>query len=224
MQSILIVLFGIAGMLFGWFVYSKFIATKIFKMDDNFVTPAHELSDGVDYVPTNKLVLWGHHFTSVAGAAPIVGPAIAVYWGWVPAVLWVVFGTILFAGVHDMGALWASTRHKGKSTRVLFMIVVFLLLLMVNAVFGVVIANSLVENPSAVVPAWAAIVVALIIGQLLKRQIPLIPLCVIGVAVLYATIFMGAEIPVSLPTEMFGLTDKANWIVILFIYAAVASL
>ena len=236
MQSILIVLFGIAGMLFGWFVYSKFIATKIFKMDDNFVTPAHELNDGVDYVPTNKLVLWGHHFTSVAGAAPIVGPAIAVYWGWVPAVLWVVFGTIFFAGVHDMGALWASTRHKGKSmgalsesvigkrTRVLFMIVVFLLLLMVNAVFGVVIANSLVANPSAVVPAWAAIVVALIIGQLLKRQIPLIPLCVIGVAVLYATIFMGAEMPVSLPTEMFGLTDKANWIVILFIYAAVASL
>jgi len=178
MQSILIVLFGIAGMLFGWFVYAKFIATQIFKMDDNFVTPAHELNDGIDYVPTNKFVLWGHHFTSVAGAAPIVGPAIAVYWGWVPAVLWVVFGTIFFAGVHDMGALWASTRHKGKSigalsesvigkrTRVLFMIVVFLLLLMVNAVFGVVIANSLVANPSAVLPAWAAIVVALIIGQL----------------------------------------------------------
>ena len=236
MQSILIVLFGIAGMLFGWFVYAKFIATQIFKMDDNFVTPAHELNDGIDYVPTNKFVLWGHHFTSVAGAAPIVGPAIAVYWGWVPAVLWVVFGTIFFAGVHDMGALWASTRHKGKSigalsesvigkrTRVLFMIVVFLLLLMVNAVFGVVIANSLVANPSAVLPAWAAIVVALIIGQLLKRQVPLIPLCVIGVAVLYATIFMGAEMPVSLPTDMFGLTDKANWIVILFIYAAVASL
>jgi carbon starvation protein len=104
------------------------------------------------------------------------------------------------------------------------MIVVFLLLLMVNAVFGVVIANSLVANPSAVVPAWAAIVVALIIGQLLKRKVPLIPLCVIGVAVLYATIYMGAEMPVALPTEMFGLTDKANWIVILFIYAAVASL
>ena len=104
MQSIMIVLFGIAGMIFGWFVYSKFIAEKIFKMDDDFVTPAHELNDGVDYVPTNKVVLWGHHFTSVAGAAPIVGPAIAVYWGWVPAVLWVVIGTIFFAGVHDMGA------------------------------------------------------------------------------------------------------------------------
>lgn len=103
MQSIAIVILGIIGMMFGWFVYSKFIANRIFKLDDSFVTPAHTERDGVDYVPTNKVVLWGHHFTSVAGAAPIVGPAIAVYWGWVPAVLWVVFGTILFAGVHDMG-------------------------------------------------------------------------------------------------------------------------
>ena len=236
MQSIMIVLFGIAGMIFGWFVYSKFIAEKIFKMDDDFVTPAHELNDGVDYVPTNKVVLWGHHFTSVAGAAPIVGPAIAVYWGWVPAVLWVVIGTIFFAGVHDMGALWASARHKGKSmgalsetvigkrTRALFMIVVFLVLLMVNAVFGVVIANSFVANPTAVLPAWAAIVVALVIGQLLKRKVPLVPLCFIGVAILYATIYMGTGAPIALPSEIFGLTDKASWIVILFVYAAVASL
>ncbi len=177
MASVAIVLLGIAGMLAGWFLYSKFIAEKIFKLSESFVTPAHEVNDGIDYVPTNKVVLWGHHFTSVAGAAPIVGPAIAVYWGWVPAVLWVVFGTIFFAGIHDMGALWASARHKGKSmgalsesvigkrTRALFMIVVFLVLLMVNAVFGVVIANSFVSQPNAVFPAWMAIVVALVIGQ-----------------------------------------------------------
>ena len=81
MASVLIVLLGIAGMLLGWFVYSKFIAERIFQLDPNFKTPAHELRDGVDFVPTNKVVLWGHHFTSVAGAAPIVGPAIAVFWG-----------------------------------------------------------------------------------------------------------------------------------------------
>ncbi len=236
MQSILIVLLGIVGMIIGWFVYSKFIATKIFKLDDNFVTPAHELNDGKDYVPTNKVVLWGHHFTSVAGAAPIVGPAIAVYWGWVPAVLWVVLGTIFFAGVHDMGALWASTRHKGKSmgalsesvigkrTRSLFMIVIFLVLLMVNAVFGVVIANSFVAQPNAVFPAWAAIAVALIIGQLLKRNFSLIPMCIVGIIVLYASVYAGSYIPISLPETLFGLADKANWIIILFIYAAIASL
>ncbi len=236
MQSVIIVLLGIVGMLFGWFVYSKFIAEKIFQMDDNFVTPAHELEDGVDFVPTNKVVLWGHHFTSVAGAAPIVGPAIAVYWGWVPAVLWVVLGTIFFAGVHDMGALWASARHKGKSmgalsesvigkrTRSLFMVVVFLVLLMVNAVFGVVIANSFVSQPNAVFPAWSAIVVALVIGQLLHRKLPLLPLCAVGVGVLYTTVYMGSTMPLALPSEMLGLADKANWIIILFIYAAIASL
>ena len=136
------------------------------------------MEDGVDYVPTNRYVLWGHHFTSVAGAAPIVGPAIAVYWGWLPAVLWVTIGTVFFAGVHDFGALWASSRHQGKSmgslseevigtrTRKLFMVVIFLVLLMVNAVFGVIIANSLVNTPGAVFPAWAAIAVALVMGQL----------------------------------------------------------
>ncbi|BFM06466.1 carbon starvation CstA family protein [Halioxenophilus aromaticivorans] len=236
MQSIAIVIMGIIGMLFGWFVYSRFIASKIFRLDENFTTPAHEFTDGVDYVPTNKVVLWGHHFTSVAGAAPIVGPAIAVYWGWVPAVLWVVFGTIFFAGVHDMGALWASNRYKGKSmgalsedvigsrTRSLFMIVIFLVLLMVNAVFGVVIAKSFVSQPNAVFPAWTAIVVALIIGQLLRRNFSLVPLCIVGIIVLYASVYAGSYLPISLPDSLFGLTANANWIVILFVYAAIASL
>ena len=82
MSSIFIVIFGLIGFSFGWFVYSKFIAEKIYQLDPNYETPAHRFEDGVDYVPTNKFVLWGSHFTAVAGAAPIVGPAIAVYWGW----------------------------------------------------------------------------------------------------------------------------------------------
>ncbi len=235
MHSVVIVLFGIAGMAFGWFVYSKFIATRIFQLDPDFVTPAHEFNDGVDFVPTNRYVLWGHHFTSVAGAAPIVGPAIAVYWGWVPAVLWVVLGTIFFAGVHDAGALWASNRHKGRSigalseevigkrTRALFMVVIFLVLLMVNSVFGVVIANAFVATPEAVFPAWSAIVVALIIGQFVHRNFNLIVLCIGGVVALYFSIFVGSELPLELPS-MLGLTPQANWIILLFVYAAIASM
>ena len=232
----MIVLMGLSGMAFGWFVYSKFIATKIYQLDPNFVTPANEFNDGVDYVPTNKYVLWGHHFTSVAGAAPIVGPAIAVYWGWVPAVLWVTLGTIFFAGVHDFGALWASSRHKGKSigalsedvigkrTRALFMVVIFLVLLMVNAVFGVVIAGAFVSTPNAVFPAWSAIVVALIIGQLIHRNFNLTMLSVIGVVALYFSIYIGSIFPLELPGGMLGLSPNANWIIILFIYAAIASM
>ena len=236
MQSLMIVLMGLAGMTFGWFVYSKFIATKIYQLDPNFVTPANEFNDGVDFVPTNKYVLWGHHFTSVAGAAPIVGPAIAVYWGWVPAVLWVTLGTIFFAGVHDFGALWASSRHKGKSigalsedvigkrTRALFMVVIFLVLLMVNAVFGVVIAGAFVNTPNAVFPAWSAIVVALIIGQLIHRNFNLTILSVLGVLALYCSIYVGSVFPIELPQGMMGLSANANWIIILFIYAAIASM
>ena len=236
MQSLMIVLLGLAGMTLGWFFYSKFIATKIYQLDPNFVTPAHEFNDGVDYHPTNKYVLWGHHFTSVAGAAPIVGPAIAVYWGWVPAVLWVTIGTVFFAGVHDFGALWASVRHQGKSigslseavigkrTRSLFMVVIFLVLLMVNAVFGVVIAGAFVNTPNAVFPAWSAIVVALIIGQLIHRNYNLMLLSIVGVFALYGSIYVGSVVPLELPAGILGLSANGNWILILFIYAAIASM
>lgn len=235
MQSVTIVLLGIAGMAFGWFVYSRFIAARIFRLDPEFVTPAHEFNDGVDYVPTNRYVLWGHHFTSVAGAAPIVGPAIAVYWGWVPAMLWVVLGTIFFAGVHDAGALWASNRHQGKSigalseavigkrTRALFMVVIFLVLLMVNAVFGVVIANAFIGTPSAVLPAWSAIVIALVVGQLIRRGFNLVLVSIGGVIVLYACVYAGSITPLELP-DLFGLPAASNWIVMLFVYAAIASM
>ena len=235
MQSVMIVVLGIGGMAFGWFVYSKFIATKIFRLDPDFKTPAHLRNDGVDYVPTNKYVLWGHHFTSVAGAAPIVGPAIAVYWGWVPAMLWVVLGTVFFAGVHDFGALWASSRHQGKSigalseavigkrTRSLVMVVIFLVLLMVNAVFGVVIANAFVGTPGAVVPAWFAILAALVVGQLLRRNFSLALVTVLAVIALYASVYAGSVWPMELPA-MFGLTVQSNWIIILFVYAAIASM
>ena len=235
MQSVMLIVLGIAGGVFGWFVYSSFIARRIFELDPEFVTPAHELSDGIDFVPTNKYILWGHHFTSVAGAAPIVGSAIAVYWGWVPAVIWVIVGTVFFAGIHDFGALWASNRHKGKSigalsetvigkrTRTLYMVVVFLLLLMVNAVFGVVIARAFVNTPNAVLPAWSAIAVALIIGQLVHRNFNLIALSVLGVIALYVSIYGGSLIPLELPA-LFGISAQANWIIILFVYAAIASM
>src|SRR5690554_368959 len=234
MSSIVLMLLGLGGMALGFFVYSKFLALVVFKLSDTFITPAHEFEDGVDFVPTNKFVLWGHHFTSVAGAAPIVGPAIAVIWGWLPAFLWVTFGTIFFAGIHDFGAIWASVRNRAKSVgtltgevvgtraRAIFSIVIFLVLLMVNAVFGVVIARLLVNNPSAVVPVWGAIVVALIIGQAIYRaklSLPIVSL--LGVVALYTLIFIGPSVPLALPADgVAGLSPNAAWILILFAYAA----
>lgn len=237
MSAIILMLLGLGGMALGFFAYSKFLALVVFKLSDKFRTPAHEFEDGVDFVPTNKFVLWGHHFTSVAGAAPIVGPAIAVIWGWLPAFLWVTLGTIFFAGIHDAGAIWASVRNKAESigtltgevvgnrARAIFSIVIFLVLLMVNAVFGVVIAKLLINNPGAVVPVWGAIVVALIIGQAIyraKMSLPLVSL--IGIVALYALIFVGPSVPVSLPESVAGVSPSAAWIIILFVYAAIASL
>lgn len=237
MSAIFLLVVGLGAMALGYFIYSKFVAQKIYQLDPDFKTPAHEFEDGVDYVPTNRFVLWGHHFTSVAGAAPIVGPAIAVIWGWAPAFMWVVFGTIFFAGIHDFGAIWASVRNKaksvgaltgdvvGKRARSIFMIVIFLVLLMVNAVFAVVIAGLMMNFSSAVVPVWGAILVALIIGQLIYRRVMSLPVVsVLGVIALYALIFIGPSVPIQMPSEVAGMSGNAVWILILFAYAAIASL
>src|SRR5690606_20654637 len=188
-------------------------------------------------VPTNKYVLWGHHFTSVAGAAPIVGPAIAVIWGWLPAFIWVVLGTVFFAGVHDAGALWASQRNKaksigalteaviGKRARSIFMIVIFLLLLMVNAVFAIVVANLFISQPSSVFPAWIVMPIAAIIGFLVyRRGVGLFWPTIIGVTLLYTAMWAGEFIPLSLPESVAGMSPAVLWVLILFAYAAIASI
>lgn len=236
MNSILLMLIGLAMFAGGYLLYSRFLSNRIYKLDPDYATPSHTMSDGVDFVPTNKYVLWGHHFTSVAGAAPIVGPAIAVIWGWLPAFIWVTLGTVFFAGMHDLGALWASTRNRGQSMgmlsgryigprgRVLFLVVIFLLLLMVNAAFAVVITNLLIGTPSAVIPAWGAIVVALIVGQMIYRwRVNLLLTTVLGVVALYGLIILGDRVPVELPDPILGMSPATFWILALFIYAGIAS-
>jgi carbon starvation protein len=237
MSAIILAVTGLVAVGLGYRFYSKFIAEKIYKLDPDFETPAHAMQDNVDFVPTNRVVLWGHHFTAVAGAAPIIGPAIAVIWGWLPAFLWVIGGTIFFAGVHDFGAIWASVRNKGTSVgaltgevvgpraRTLFMIVIFLLLLMVNAVFAVAISNALVATPSAVIPVWSAIAVAVVIGVLIYRVgVPILWPTIVGTIILYAVIYLGEAVPVGLPESFLGLAPAPQWILILFAYALVASL
>lgn len=260
MSAIVLLVVGVLAFLTGYQVYSRFIARRIYQLDRHFLTPAHELEDGVDYVPTNRHVLFGHHFTSVAGAAPIVGPAIAVIWGWLPAFLWVVLGTVFAGAVHDFGTLWISTRHKGRSigtltesivgdrARVLFLLLIFFLLLMVNAVFAVIIANLFMTNPGAVLPVWGSLAVALVVGFLIYRTGAGILLPSIGaLLVLYLMIWFGQYVPFTLPDvigfeptqtqltaaggEMAAATaaatadgQRVGWIVILFAYTFIASI
>jgi carbon starvation protein len=258
-SAIVLLVVGVSAFLTGYGVYSRFISRRIYQLDPDFVTPSHEFEDGVDYVPTNKHVLFGHHFTSVAGAAPIVGPAIAVIWGWLPAFLWVTLGTVFAGAVHDFGTLWISTRHKGRSigtltesivgdrARVLFLLLIFFLLLMVNAVFAVIIANLFMGNPGAVLPVWGSLVVALIVGFLIYRTGAGILLPSLGaLATLYLMIWFGQYVPFELP-DVIGFEPTATqlttaggdasaaaeaaradgqrvgWIVVLFIYTFFAS-
>ncbi|GAB3344843.1 carbon starvation CstA family protein [Modestobacter lapidis] len=232
---------AVVGILFflGYRYYSRYLARKVYALDPAFVTPAHQFNDGVDFVPTNKHVLFGHHFTSVAGAAPIVGPAIAVFWGWGPALAWIVLGTIFAAGVHDFGSLAVSVRHKARSigtlagdvingrARFLFLAIIFFLLTLVNAVFAVVIGNLFVAQPGAVIPIVAEIPLAIGIGVYIyrTRSSALLP-SLVGVLVLYALILVGNAVPVSLDglAEALGFEQTRNlWVVLLFAYTWIAS-
>ena len=222
MSAIVLLVVGVSAFATGYTVYSRFIARRIYRLDPDFVTPAHQFEDGVDFVPTNKHVLFGHHFTSVAGAAPIIGPAIAVIWGWLPAFLWVVVGTVFAGAVHDFAALWISTRHKGNSigtltqsivgdrARVLFLFLIFFLLLMVNAVFVVIIASLFMNNPGAVLPVWGSLAVALVVGFLIYRTGAgiLLP-SIAALLVLYLMIWFGQYVPFELP-DFLGLAPTAQ--------------
>lgn len=114
MNSAVVAVSVLVAFVFGYRFYSKYLIERVFKLDEESgPTPAVELDDGVDFVPTSKEVLFGHHYSSIAGAAPIVGPAVAVIWGWVPAIIWVTLGTIFMGAVHDLGTLILSMRYKG---------------------------------------------------------------------------------------------------------------
>jgi len=207
-QGSLVAALAMVLFLIGYRYYSKFLAEKIFRLNPNFMTPAHRFQDDVDYAPANRYVLWGHHFTSIAGAAPIVGPAIAVYWGWLPAMLWVVLGTIFAAGVHDMGTLVLSVRNRGQSVgtladrligpraKLLFLFIILILVLMVNAVFAWVISNLFISYPASVVSIFIQIPLAIWIGYRAYHSTGgiLIP-SLIALVVMYAMAIIASYVP-----------------------------
>ena len=219
----------------GYRYYSKFIAEKVFQLSDDEAMPSHELEDGVDYVPTNKHVLFGHHFSSIAGAAPIIGPAIAVFWGWVPAIFWVVIGTIFMGAVHDFSALVISARRKGRSVgdlagvvmsgraRTLFLLIVYFLIFFVLAVFAYAIAGLFVKYPTSVLPINFEILVALAIGFFLYRKgVPLLWPSIIALILLYFTVWIGTKVPIEVPAIMGS--PIVTWIIFLLVYSFIASI
>ncbi|MHC4338043.1 MAG: carbon starvation CstA family protein [Planctomycetota bacterium] len=242
MDVLLLVLVCGCGYVIAYHTYGRFLAKKIFKLDKNAPVPSREMKDGIDYVPARKGIIFGHHFTSIAGTGPIVGPAIGIIWGWLPAILWVTFGCILMGAVHDLGALVVSLRNEGKSiseiaskyinTRVRFIFfgVVFLSLLIVIAIFGVVIATVFTRFPSSVVPVWLQIPIAVGLGFAVYKRGASIPVATaIAVLGMYLCIGLGAFIDSKWPgvfsvTGIGGMPGTGVWVIILLIYAWVASI
>ncbi len=235
MNAALIAFLSFVCFFLGYRFYAKFLGKRIYRTDLDVRTPAHEFQDGVDYVPTNKYVLFGHHFTSVAGAAPIVGPAIAVIWGWLPAVLWVVLGTIFIGAVHDFGCLVMSAKNKGSSVgdlagdvigkraRSLFLIIIFFLTWIVIAVFAYIIATLFSQFPTTVLPVNIQIVIAVIIGIIIYRtNLGILIPSIVALLVLYAFMYLGTFVPIHLPAFVGGQTE--SWIVLLLLYAFVTSI
>jgi len=217
--------------------YGRYLARKIFRLDPSATTPAHELNDGIDYVPSRKEVVFGHHFTSIAGTGPIVGPALAMIWGWLPALLWVVFGCILMGAVHDFGALVVSLRHKGRSiadvcselvnprVRVLFLSIVSMSLVIVIAIFCLVIASIFRNTPETVLPVWCEIPIAIGLGLVARRcrsSLTLALWTVLAVGLMYLTVWVGSFAPVVMPA-LGGCGPVVVWSVILLGYCFIAS-
>ena len=241
MNSLVVVLASVALFALAYRFYSRYIARKVLVLDPNRPTPASVVNDGVDYVPTRPAVLFGHHFASIAGLGPIVGPAIAVVWGWLPALLWVVVGCIFVGAVHDFVVLGVSVRNRGRTigdvaaevlgprARILFVLIIIFALMLAMGVFALIIGDlfayfgtdpAAAENrayPEAVLPALGLIVLAAVIGFLIrKRNFPFGPTVAVGVIVMFSLLFAGIQWPLFLE-------QKVLWIYLLLGYAFVAS-
>jgi len=217
----------------GYKCYASKIA-KLWKVKENKDVPSKTKYDGIDFIPAKHwTILFGHHFSSIAGAAPIIGPIIAVsIWGWVPCVIWIVLGTIFIGGVHDFGSLIISVREGGGTiadisrkilsyrAKLVFSLFLWLTLILIIAVFVHLCAKTLVQKPTIVLPSWGLIFVALLIGFLLYRlKLNSAVVTIIGLVTLAGLIAVGEFFPLSLPYR-----PVISWTVILLLYSLIASI
>ena len=216
--------------------YGKWLGQKIFKLDASAKVPSVEFEDGNDYVPTSKGVVFGHHFTSIAGTGPIVGPALAVMWGWVPALIWVLVGSVFIGAVHDLGTLVVSMRNKGQTVgeiaggvissrvRVLFLLILFMALTIVLAIFGLVIAAVFKAYPQSIAPCLLQIPLAVVIGLLIHRRGGNILIAsVISLVLMYLSVLYGDVGWLSQMNEWLKGQGLMWWVTVLLVYSYIAS-
>ena len=235
MDAVLIMVLAFVGYILMYRFYGRFIGRKIFNLSNANKMPSVEFEDGKDYVPTRKGIIFGHHFTSIAGAAPIVGPAIAIIWGWVPALIWVFVGTVVMGAVHDFGTLVLSLRNQGKSiseitekyinarTRTIFFLIVLLELLIILAVFAIIVAIIFSIFPQSVFPVWCEIPIAVLLGWIIYKKGGNLGLfTALAVITMYITVIIGHFLPLAMPA-IGGIPANGVWVIVLLVYAFIAS-
>lgn len=235
MNSLVLALLAFVGYIIAYRFYGKYLGKKFFSIGKKQKMPSHEFNDGVDFVPSKKNIIFGHHFTTIAGLGPIVGPAIGIIWGWLPAFLWVFFGSIFMGGMHDFSTMFISGRNKGKTigdltgdlvnpgTRYVFQFIMQLLLLIVLAVFAMIVGVLFVQYPEVVLPVWFQIPVAVWLGWKIRQGKSDLLYSIIAVILLYISVLAGVYWlpPITVPPIMGS--SVTTWALILYVYAFLAS-
>lgn len=236
MIPLLIALGAGAAFLVAYGTYGRWLSRRLFSLSDRTVCPSEKFRDDVDYCPSSAGVIFGHHFTSIAGTGPIVGPAIAIMWGWLPALVWVILGSIFIGAVHDLGSLVVSLRNNGQTVgdiagrmlngrvRLLFLLVLFLALTIVLAIFGLVIAAVFKQYPSAILPCLLQIPIAVGIGLLIHRRgRNLLWPSLAALALMYVTVVFGNQGILAEVNAWLAALPVATWVLVLLLYSYVAS-
>lgn len=233
MNSALLALIALIGYVIAYSTYGRFIGRKILQISSGNRMPSHEQRDDIDFVPTRKSIVFGHHFTTIAGLGPIVGPAIGIIWGWLPAFLWVFFGSIFMGAVHDLSTLIVSARNKGMtmgeltgkiispSTRFALQFIMQLLLFIVLAVFALIVGTLFRMYPQSVIPVWFQIPIAIWLGRALRQGKNQLMYSAIALVLMYVSIIVGVKVPVEIPGD--PQTVVVIWCILLFIYVYFAS-
>ncbi len=230
MNAAYILLFSIAWLVFAYIWYGNKIKNKVIRTDDSFITPSNEINDGKDFVPTKKSILFGHHFSSIAGAGPIVGPILAfAVFGWLPALIWIVLGSVFIGAVHDYAALMISLKNKGKSiveisthviskkAGMIFTVFVWFTLVLVEAVFADLTARTLINMPDIAVPTIGLIVVATLFGIFcIRKNRNVLIYTIIALIAVIGLIISGEYLPIYL--------DYQVWLFIIILYSWLASI